>query len=149
MKRKLFPRCLYGAGLGLTLTTIITILISYFVGDGAYHPVVPEMAAACGGELNAVGVQAALSLLYGAGWGGASLIWEQERWSLLRQTLTHLAVCSLATLPIAYACHWMSHTLGGILLYFGIFFGIYLVIWLAQYAALKRRMRQFNDRLPK
>lgn len=147
--RKLLARCLLGALIGLSISSIITILISLTHGSGTYYPVAPALIAVCGSELNAVLLQAALSLVYGAGWGGAALVWEQERWSLLRQTLTHLAVCSLTALPIAYFCYWMPHSPSGILLYFAIFFGIYLIIWLAQYAALRRRVRQINARLPK
>lgn len=143
MKKKLIGRCLLGGPLGLALSTAITILISLAVNDGNYYPVVPEFALACGGELNAVVLQALCSLLYGAAWAGASLIWEAE-WSLLRQTATHLAVCSLATFPAAYFMRWMAHSVAGVLTYFGIFFGIYLVIWISLYQTIKRRVRQIN-----
>lgn len=43
-----------------------------------------------------------VSLLYGAAWAGASIIWETDRWSILRQTTTRLIVCSLSTFPIAH-----------------------------------------------
>ena len=68
--------------LGVTLSLLITILISLTVGDGRFYAVVPELVADCGGELNAVILQTALSMLYGAAWAGAALIWKQEQWSL-------------------------------------------------------------------
>lgn len=147
MKKKLIFRCLLGAPLGLAISTAITILISLAVGDGQFYPVVPELVTDCGTELNAVLLQAGCSLLYGAAWAGASLIWEQERWSLLRQTLTHLAVCSTATFPIAYLMRWMEHSAVGALQYFGIFFAVYLFVWLSQYAAIRRKVRQINRRV--
>lgn len=146
MKKKVFLRALLGAPLGLALSYLITILISLVGGNGTYVPVVPGLAESCGGELNAVLLQALCSLLYGAVWAGASVIWEAD-WNLLAQTLLHLAICSLATFPIAWLLHWMAHSLAGILLYFGIFFGIYLVIWLSQYWAIRRRLKQINERL--
>ncbi|MDO4549563.1 MAG: DUF3021 domain-containing protein [Clostridia bacterium] len=147
MKRKLILRCLMGAPLGIAISTMITIVISLIVGDGNYYAVVPELIEDCGTEMNAVLLQAVCSLVYGAAWAGASLIWEVEHWSILRQTATHLAVCSLATFPVAYFMRWMERGLAGILGYFGIFFGIYLVIWLSQYAAMKKRIEQLNSRL--
>lgn len=147
MKKKLFLRCLIGAPIGLALSTIITIIISLTVNDGSYYPVVPELAADCGNEINAVLLQAVCSLLYGAVWAGASLVWEKESWSILRQTITHLIVCSLATFPIAYLMRWMDHTTAGILTYFGIFFGVYLIIWLSQYSAMKKKIQQINDKV--
>lgn len=147
MKKKVLLRCLLGAPLGAALSTLITIVISLIAGDGAFYAVVPEFAADCGSEVAAVTWQYAASLLYGAAWAGASFVWENERWSLLRQTVTHLVICSLATFPIAYLMRWMAHDIGGILLYFGIFFGVYALIWLSQYQAIKKRVKQINNKL--
>lgn len=147
MKRKVLFRCLLGAPIGLAISYLITVLISAAVGDGNYYPVVPELAEAWGSELNAVLAQTGCALLYGAAWGGVSLIWEMERWSLLRMTVTHLAVCSAATFPIAYFMRWMPHNAAGVLLYFGIFFTIYLLIWVSQYCAIKRRIEQMNRKV--
>ncbi len=145
MKKKLLQRCLLGAPLGLALSTLITIAISLVVGDGRFYAVVPELVTDCGSEINAVLLQAVCSLLYGAAWGGASVIWEIEGWSILRSTLTHLVICSLATFPTAYFMRWMQHSAVGILSYFGIFFAAYLAIWLSQYAAMKKRVEQLNS----
>lgn len=147
MRKKLLFRCLIGAPIGLAISTVITIIISLIIGDGRYYAVVPELADGCGTEINAVMLQALSAMLYGAVWAGASLIWEQERWSLLRQTATHLAVCSAATFPIAYFLRWMEASLMGIAKYFGIFFGIYLLVWLFQYSSISRRIRQINAKM--
>ena len=147
MKRNVLLRCLLGAPIGLAISTAITIAISLIIGDGAYYPVVPRLTADCGNEMNAVLLQAVCSLAYGAAWGGASAIWQMEDWSILRQTATHLIVCSVFTFPIAYFMYWMNHSASGILSYFGIFFGIYLIIWLSQYSAMKKRVRQMNEKV--
>lgn len=147
MKKKLMLRCLMGAPVGLAISYLITVLISVFMADGRYHPVVPELIAQCGSEINAVLLQTACSLLYGLSWGGVSVIWEMEEWSLLRMTLTHLVVCSVTMFPIAYFMWWMPHNMTGILLYFGIFFGIYLCIWFSQYYAMKKRIEQLNRKV--
>lgn len=144
MKKRLLLLCGAGAALGVTLSLLIAILISLTVGDGWFYAVVPELIADCGGELNAVILQTALSMLYGAAWAGAALIWKQEQWSLARQTVTHLLVCSLATFPVAWLCRWMRHDAAGAALYFGIFFAIYALIWLGQYLGIRRRVREMN-----
>lgn len=146
MKKKVLLRALLGAPLGLALSYLITILISLIGGNGSYIPVVPTLTEVCGSEVIAVLLQALCSLLYGAAWAGASVIWETD-WSLLAQTLLHLLVCSCATFPIAWLLHWMNHSVAGVLIYFGIFFGIYLVIWLCQYWAIRNKLRQINQRL--
>ncbi|MBR2807397.1 MAG: DUF3021 domain-containing protein [Oscillospiraceae bacterium] len=147
MKKKILLRCLLGAPLGLAISTIITIFISYAMGDGSYYAVVPELVRDCGSEINAVALQAVCSLLYGAAWAGASLIWEADGWSLLKMTVTHLLICSLATFPVAYLMRWMDHSLSGIALYFGIFLATYAVIWITQYSAMKRKIDELNSSL--
>lgn len=33
---------------------------------------------------------------------GGSVIWEIENWSILRQSVTHLIICSVTMFPVAY-----------------------------------------------
>lgn len=146
-KTKFALSCFLGATLGLTIAAIITIIISVTLHDGKYYAVPPELISTCGNEINAVIIQTILSLFYGAVWGGASWIWSIDHWSILRQTITHLVVCSTATLPIAYFAYWMPHNVKGILIYFGIFFVIYLIIWIFQYLSTKKRLQQINEKL--
>ena len=145
MKKRLALRCLVGAPLGLAISTMITILISLTVGDGNFYPVVPELIKDCGSEMNAVLLQTVCSLLYGAAWAGASLVCEMEGWSLLKQSVSHLVICSLSTFPIAYFMRWMDHSISGMFLYFGVFLGIYALIWFWQYGAMKKKVERMNE----
>lgn len=147
MKKKVLLRTLVGAPLGFLISSAIALIISFVIGDGAYYPVIPALIEDCGGELRAVLLQGACSLLYGAAWGGASVIWEMERWSLLRQTVTHLVICSSATFPVAYFMRWMPRNVGGIFGYYGIFLGIYAFIWLMTYVSMRARVRAFNQKV--
>jgi len=147
MKKEILKRCLFGMPIGLAMSTVITILISLVVGDGVYYAVVPSLAADMGGELNAMLLQTGLSMIYGAAWAGASVIWDAEKWSLLKMTLVHLLVTSLATFPIAYFARWMPHSTTGILMYIGIFVAIYVGVWLGQYNGMKKRIAAMNAKL--
>lgn len=147
MKKNVLIRCLWGAPLGLFISTAIAILISLCLGDGQFYPVPPALTADCGSELAAVIVQTLCSLLYGAAWAGASVIWKNERWSLTRQTVTHLLVCSLATFPTAYFLHWTERSATGVLSYFGIFLGVYAAVWLGQYLNIRLRVKALNEKV--
>ena len=149
MKKKVATRCLIGALIGLAISNLIAIVISLIVGDGRFYAVVPELIADCGTEINAVLLQTICSLLYGAAWAGASIVWEVDNWSILRQTITHLIICSLCTFPIAYFMRWMNHSVFGTLSYFGSFFAIYFIIWMSQYIAIKKRSQQINNEVQK
>lgn len=147
MKKRILGRALLGAPIGLAISTAITIFASLIYGDGNYYPVVPALVEQCGNEINAVMAQMIASLLYGAVWAGASVIWEMDDWSLLRQTVTHLIVGSLATFPVAYLMYWMKHSISGFVGYFAIFIGIYIVIWITIYNRTKREITKLNEKV--
>ena len=151
MKKKVILRSLIGAPIGLSISFIITLIISVIINKGEYYPVVPQLTALCGNELNAelnaVVIQTICSLIYGAAFGGASVIWEIENWSLLKQTVIHCIVISVSMLPIAYCMYWMPHSFWGIAGYIAIFFFIYFFIWFSQYFAMKKRIQEFNDKV--
>ena len=146
MKKMILRRCLAGAPIGLAISTVITIIVSLNMGDGKYYAVSPQLAADCGSEINAVVIQAIFSMLYGAAFSGASLIWDTE-WSLTKMTAVHFLICSAATFPTAYLMRWMDHSVGGVLMYFGIFVAIYIAIWVSQYAGMKRKIEAFNQKV--
>lgn len=147
MKRTIILRSLIGAPIGLTISYLIPVFISLTIGDGNYYPIVPQLAEICGSEINAVLLQTICSLLVGAVFGGASVIWQLEEWSLTRMTLAHLIICSAAMFPIAYLMQWMPHNWGGFLRYFGIFFGIYFFIWGSQYLSIKKKLTAINRKV--
>lgn len=149
MKKQVLIRCVFGAPMGLTISTLITIVISAIIGNGKFYAVPPMLIEDCGGELNAVVIQAVCAMIYGATWSAADLIWRMEKWSLMRQTITHLLVISLSSLPISYLMHWVPRGLGGTLVYFGIFFAVYLVIWILQYRGIKKQIEQMNQKYRK
>ncbi len=147
MKKKVFLRSLIGAPIGVAISYLITVIISLCMRDGQYYPVEPQLTLAFGSEINAVIIQLLGSMLYGAAFAGASVIWEAEGWSLLRMTATHLTVISVASFPIAYFMRWMPRTPAGVIIYFAIFLVIYAVIWLSQYSVIKKRIRKMNGKL--
>ena len=146
MKKMILRRCLAGAPIGLAISTAITIIISLNIGDGKYYAVTPELTADCGSEIMAVVIQALCSMLYGAAFSGASLVWNTD-WSLTKMTAVHFLICSAATFPTAYLMRWMEHSVGGVLLYFVQFVVIYVIIWIISYMTTKRKIEAFNKKI--
>ena len=146
MKKMILRRCLAGAPIGLAISTAITIIISLNIGDGKYYAVTPELTADCGSEIMAVVIQALCSMLYGAAFSGASLVWNTD-WSLTKMTAVHFLICSAATFPTAYLMRWMNHSVGGVLGYFVQFVAIYVVIWVVSYFATKKKIEAFNRKI--
>ncbi len=147
MKKNLIRRCLVGAPIGISISFIIAIIISVIINKGEFYPVDPQFSQLCGGELNAVIIQSVSSMIYGAIMAGASVIWEVDNWSLLKQTVVHCLVISLATLPIAFFMHWMPHNVLGAVVYFAIFFAIYFIIWISLYLSIKRKIQALDKKV--
>ena len=149
MKKKLISRGLLGFPLGMAMGFAITVGISLWIGDGAYYPAVPELIHAMGTELNAVMCQSLLCGVLGSGFGMASLIWTIDSWSLAKQSGVYFSIVCVIMLPIAYAAHWMEHSLNGVLAYFALFAAIFAAVWIAQYWAWRVRVKRMNDRVEK
>lgn len=147
MKKNLIIRAIIGAPIGLAVSTLITIIISLCTGNGDYYPAPHELVELCGNEISAVLVQTACSFLYGAAFGGASIIWDVEKWSLLKQTAIHFAVIAVSSFPIAFFMYWIPHHLYGALGYLGIFIAVYVMIWLVMYFSIKAQIKRFNENL--
>lgn len=149
MKKEIVRRCLLGMPIGITISYLISIIISYLAGSKEYIPCAPAFLALFASSLQAVCVQTLLSVFLGAAFSLASLIWNIESWSLLKQSFIHFLCLSITMFPIAWLMHWMSHTIFGILIYIVLFFLIYLCIWLIMYQIQKREVQRINQHLKK
>lgn len=145
VKKELLNRCFIGSLGGLLIAQIISILISLIKNDGNYYHVAPELVTACQNETYAVIVQTLCALVYGAVWVGSTVVWQIDKWSILKQNIIHFLITSIVVFPIAYITGWMMHTPMGILIYFGTFLIAYAIIWLTQYFAIKKKIKKMND----
>lgn len=149
MKKKLVMRSIFGFPIGLAIGYIISIVISLIWADGYYSPCAPELAAMMGSEINAVMLQAILCGVLGMGFAASSIIWEIEKWGLVKQTGIYFLIISMLMMPIAYITYWMEHSLKGILGYFGIFVLIFAAVWIIQYLRARQSVKKMNDILRK
>lgn len=147
MRKKAVLRGLLGIPLGLALGYLITIVISLGWGQGQYVACMPELTALAGSEAGAVAMQAVLCGVLGAVFAMCSVIWDMERWSLLKQSVLYFAITALVMLPVAWVCGWMEHSAGGVALYTGIFAGIFAVAWVTQYLLWRGKIRRLNRRV--
>ena len=149
MKKELLFRLFIGLLGGIVLSYLITIAISFVVGDGNYYPCVPNLIERFGNEVTAIIIQTVLSAVLGAGFAGSSIIWEMDEWSLLKQTSIYFGIVSVLMMTIAYICEWMEHSVKGVLSYFGIFFAIFIVVWIVQYLIWKVRVSKIKEGIQK
>lgn len=125
------------------VSLIITIIFLLSMGHGEYFPAPHELIDWCGGnETTAVIVQMICSLFVGAVCGGASVIWEIEKWSLLKQTLINFAIIAVLFFGIGYIMNWMPHHIYGALGYVGGFIAGYAIMWCSIYFSIKAKIKK-------
>ncbi len=147
MKKKIIFRSLFGAPVGVTISLAITVIISLCSGKGEYFSASQEFIDWLGNETAAVIVQMICSMFIGAVYGGASVIWEIEKWSLTKQTLIHFAVFVLSFAPVSYLLYWMPHHVYGALSYAAAFIIMYVLIWVSIYFPMKAKIKKMNKQL--
>ena len=145
MIKQIIKRGLFGLPVGIAIGFVITVIISVFVGDGSYYPVTPELIGTTGSELNAVILQTVLCGILGSGFAMASVIWELDSWSLVKQSGVYFMIACVLMFPIAYITNWMKHSVAGVLSYIGIFVAIFVAVWIAQYLSWKRKIKKMNE----
>ena len=149
MKKEFARRVFVGLLGGIVISYLITIGISLAIGDGSYYPCVPSLIERFGNEVTAIIIQTVLSAVLGAGFAGGSIIWEMDKWSLLKQTSIYFGIVSVLMMTIAYICEWMEHSVKGILSYFGIFVAIFIAVWIVQYLIWKVRVSRIKEKIQK
>lgn len=147
MKKQIITRGLFGIPTGISIGYLITIIISLGWGNGAYLPVVPELATQLGSEISAVILQTGLCALLGAVFAAASVIWEIDKWSIAKQTGIYFFIASITMMPVAYFARWIGNSIVGFLLYFGSFLVVFIIIWFVQYCVWKNRIRKINEKV--
>lgn len=86
------------------------------------------------------------SMILGVYFGIASLIFEIEKWSPLRQLAVHFVLSVILWLLIAiFMVGWIPFTLLSVVISFGVFVGLYLLFWLGFNAYYKKIETEMND----
>ncbi|WP_163581040.1 DUF3021 domain-containing protein [Gracilibacillus saliphilus] len=87
------------------------------------------------------------SMALGVYYSLASVIFELERWSILKQTVIHLSLTTLVFFPIAILAGWIPFNLLAMILGLGIFLTLYFIFWIGAYFYYKNMERVMNERI--
>ena len=125
---------------GFLAGTAIGALVLFFSVPGAYDG---------GWSAGKILRHLLLSGLYGIVPMGATVIYEIERWGVLRVTLTHLAITMGAFHAFGLPLGWFVPGDAGYFTMMAAMLFAYFVIWLAMYLAGRHRVRETNRELQK
>ena len=146
MLKKMLTRALVSAPICMLINQLVGIFISLSNDDGRYSPVTPAFGARFESATTAVIVQLLLIGLVGATFAAYSVIFENERWSFLKQGLIHLAVTSVVSIPVCLYC-WLPESPAGALTLSLCWLLSYVAVWLSQYLVYLHRVRALDAKI--
>jgi len=89
------------------------------------------------------------SFCLGIYFGVASLIFEMEKWSALKQTLVHFTLSIILWLIIGFSLGWLPYNLLSVAVGILIFTFIYIIYWTGFYLYFKKVEESMNKQLQK
>ncbi|MDT8860140.1 DUF3021 domain-containing protein [Alkalihalobacillus sp. MEB130] len=84
------------------------------------------------------------SMIMGAYFGVASLLFEIENWSPLKQTTIHFLLSISLWLMLAITIGWLPLTLMALLVSIATFIAVYLIFWSSYYYYFKWQEKEMN-----
>ena len=140
--KKIISGAFIGVGIGFTLNLIFSII------NGEYYPGVPSFLEKYDSTLMAVTVQTLIYMLLGIIQAFSTDIMNNQKRSLLSNTITHFSIIFLPLLVVAYILHWGRDLLGLLSVGFSILV-VYFIIWIVSYLGIKSQIDKINQSISK
>ncbi|MEA4812993.1 MAG: DUF3021 domain-containing protein [Anaerolineaceae bacterium] len=142
-----FERAGFGFLVGIFSGLFITIVLSFFAGDGKYHVLSVSFAKTVSSELMGVIITYALCGLLGAIMGLCSILYEHENRNLLQKTVLHLLITLGSFLWVAWILKWFTPTIGSLIGFSLSYIISYFMIWLVMYLGIRTNINAINQKL--
>lgn len=144
---KILKRAILGFIYGVFIGQTILILESLFTGDGNFYPVMTNLLNIAGTRIGAVIIQYFLTGIIGVSFAATTVIFEMDRWSIIRQTALHFVINSIVMFAAGFLCGWFPHTVKSTIIWFAIFITVYIIIWFCFTLYYKLKVKQINEKL--
>lgn len=143
--KKYVLRGLIGMCISLAAGQLICLVVSLAIHNGTWYGYWPIMERQYGSQLAAMLIQTLCNAVLGFIFGFITAIWDKDRWSLTRQTITHFVLVTTVCVLSGYLCFWYPHRLSGVLIALAEYIIIYVIIWICIYTNYRRSVNQINS----
>ncbi len=133
------------AVIGIAVGFLISLVFSALNGASTYYPSAPAFVSRFGTPLKATVASAAIWVLIGLVFGYGSLIFEIEKWSLLKRTVINCCVYYVSFLPLAIVAGWFPLDGAHLAVFTGIYLLIYAIFWAVNYWIAEAEIHQINQ----
>lgn len=126
---------------------VISLVMSYIFTDGDFSIANPMLIENSKSVFSASFLSICLVGLLGLVFGFASVVWEEEKLSILARTILHFLLTGLTMIFVGYKLYWFQKSFLSLAIFLAIYFLIYLVIWFIEYAIYKRDIASLNAKI--
>lgn len=126
---------------------VISLVMSYFFTDGDFSIANPMLIENSKSVFSASFLSICLVGLLGLVFGFVSVIWEEEKLSILARTILHFLLTGLTMIFVGYKLYWFQKSFLSLAIFLAIYFLIYLGIWFIEYAIYKRDIASLNAKI--
>ena len=140
--KKIISGAFIGVGIGFTLNLIFSFL------NGEYYPGIPSFLNQYDSMLIAITVQTLIYMSLGIIQSFSTDIMNNQKRSLLSNTIIHFSIIFLSLLIVAYILHWGRDLLGLLVIGFSILV-VYFIIWVVSYLSIKSQIDKINQTISK
>ena len=140
--KKIISGAFIGVGIGFTLNLIFSFL------NGEYYPGIPSFLNQYDSMLIAITVQTLIYMSLGIIQSFSTDIMNNQKRSLLSNTIIHFSIIFLPLLVVAYILHWGRDLLGLLSVGFSILV-VYFIIWIVSYLGIKSQIDKINQSISK
>ena len=140
--KKIISGAFIGVGIGFTLNLIFSFL------NGEYYPGIPSFLNQYDSMLIAITVQTLIYMSLGIIQSFSTDIMNNQKRSLLSNTITHFSIIFLPLLVVAYILHWGRDLLGLLVIGFSVLV-VYFIIWVVSYLSIKSQIDKINQTISK
>ena len=126
---------------------VISLVMSYNFTDGDFSIANPMLIENSKSVFSASFLSICLVGLLGLVFGFASVVWEEEKLSILARTILHFLLTGLTMIFVGYKLYWFQKSFLSLAIFLAIYFLIYLGIWFIEYAIYKKDISRLNAKI--
>lgn len=145
--KKIISRMVNGLLICEFVLLVISLIMSYIFADGDFSLANPSLIESSKSVFAANFLSICLSGLLGMVFGFASVVWEEEKLSILTRTIIHFLLTASTMVFVGYKLYWFQKSSLSLAIFLGIYLLIYLVIWFVEYTLAKRDIARLNEKL--
>ncbi len=147
--KEILKRGLLGMPIGVTIGAICNVIVSIYYNTGTYMSCSPFFEEKIGSNLGASVIQLIVTAIMGFVLSGSSVVWDIEKWSILKSTVVAYTISLLTGIIPAIYLRWTPLEFAPIFGFALVWTGIYFAIWIGNYLYYRKRVKCSNADLKK